>query len=181
MRDLSRGGGPVTASVTFAGRAAFSRVLHVDLHRAAQRVSLTAARNVGDTSHVVARAAVRWLGLFVRNLELALYWGIAWVLLHLLLALLGADILGHYRLPSSLVLALEAVPGMMFAISAARLVVATARVRQVDVFAGAPNPRALTSGEAPRGWLLVRLLQPTDLDVLLVVVAAAALGWLAAR
>ena len=163
------GGGPLTAAVVFAGRAALSRVFHVNLHRAVERVSQAVANNVGESSHVVARAAVRWVSLFVRNFEMTFYWAVLWALSHLLLVILGGDIMGHGGLPASVVLAAEVLPGGMFALSIARLVVAMARVRQVDVFAGTSSLRTLPSGDPPRGWLLVRLLEPSDFDILLVV------------
>mgnify|MGYP003701407371 CR=1 FL=1 len=169
MKELGSGGGPLTAAVTFAGRTALSRLLHVNLHRFVERVSQAVAQNVGATSHVVARGAVRWVSLFVRNFEMTLYWLVIWAASHLLVVVLGGDLLGHAGVPRSLVLAAEAIPGGMFAISVARLVVAMARVRQVDVFAGGRSPRTLTSGDPPRGWLLLRLLEPTDIDILVVV------------
>ena len=169
MKELGSGGGPLTATMTFAGRTALSRVLHVNLHRVAERVSEAVANNVGASSHVVARAAVRWVSLFVRNLEMTFYWAVLWALSHLFLVVLGGDIVGHGGLPASVVLPAEVIPGAMFALSIARLVVAMARVRQVDVFAGGSSARTLTSGDPPRGWLLVRLLEPTDIDILVVV------------
>lgn len=181
MKDLGSGGGPLTATVTFAGRAALSRVLHVNLHRVVERVSQAVANNVGESSHVVARAAVRWVSLFVRNFEMTFYWAVLWALSHLLLVVLGGDIIGHAGLPRSVVIPAEVIPGGMFAISVARLVVAMARVRQVDVFAGGAGPRSLTSGDPPRGWLLVRLLEPTDVDVVLVVAVVLLLEVLALR
>ena len=181
MRDLGSGGGPLTATVTFAGRTALSRVLHVNLHRVVERVSQAVANNVGESSHVVARAAVRWVSLFVRNFEMTFYWAVLWAVSHLLLVVLGGDIAGHGGLPRSVVIPAEVLPGGMFAISIARLVVAMARVRQVDVFAGGAGPRALSSGDPSRGWLLVRLLEPTDLDLLVVVLVAALLVFLPVR
>lgn len=169
MRQVGSGGGPLTAAVTFAGRTALSRLFHVNLHRVVERVSQAVAENVGESSHVVARGAVRWVSLFVRNLEMTLYWMVIWAASHLLVAVLGGDLLGHAGVPRSLVLPAEAIPGAMFAMSIARLVVAMARVRQVDVFAGGSSPRTLTSGDPPRGWLLLRLLEPTDIDILVVV------------
>ena len=173
--------GPVTEGVTLSGRTLLSRVFHVNLHRVVDRVSQAVVDNVGESSHVVARAAVRWVSLFVRNFEMTLYWGLAWALAHVLLVVVGGDILGQGRPPLALALAADGLPGVMFGISIARLVVAMTRVRQVDVFGGAPSSRALTAGERPRGWLLLRLLEPTDLDIVVVVVALVIVGLLSPR
>ena len=156
-------------TMTFAGRSALSRVLHVNLHRVAERVSQAVSNNVGESSHVVARAAVRWVSLFVRNLEMTFYWAVLWALSHLVLVVLGGDLIGHGGLPAAAVLPAEVIPGALFALSIARLVVAITRVRQVDVFAGGSSARTLTAGDPPRGWLLLRLLEPTDIDILVVV------------
>ena len=177
--DLSRG--PVTTGVTLGGRTVLSRVFHVDLHRMVERVSRAATENVGANSHVVARAALRWVTLFVRNFEMTIYWGITWAAAHLLIVVLGAEVLGAGHVPQLVVLAAKMLPGGMFAISIARLVITMARVRQVDVFAGARADLALTSGGPPRGWLLVRLLQPTDIDVALVLTVTVVAGFLTTR
>lgn len=178
---MSTARGPVTEGVTRGGRTLLSRVFHVNLHRVVEQVSRAAANNVGEDSHLVARAAVRWVSLFVRNFEMTLYWGIIWAVAHLVVVLLGADILGAGRVPAAVMVAADVLPGGMFAISAARLVVAVTRARQVDVFAGAPSKRALTSGGPPRGWLLVRLLQPTDIDVVVVLAVTLVAAVVSAR
>jgi hypothetical protein len=173
--------GPVTTAITMGGRTLLSRVFHVNLHRVVEQVSGAVASNVGDDSHVVARAAVRWVSLFVRNFEMTLYWGATWAVIHVLVLLLSGDILSPARVPAALALMADLFPGGMFAISIARLVVAITRVRQVDVFAGAPAARMLPSGDPPRGWLLIRLLQPTDIDVLVVLALTLIVGVLATR
>ena len=173
--------GPITTGVTLGGRTLLSRVFHVNLHRVVEQVSGAVTSNVGESSHVVARAAVRWVSLFVRNFELTLYWGVIWAVAHVLLVVLGGDILGARHVPAAVALMADVFPGGMFAISIARLVVAITRVRQVDVFAGAPAARALPSGDPPRGWLLIRLLQPTDVDVLVVLAITLVVGVVAPR
>ncbi|MFN2465283.1 MAG: hypothetical protein ABR598_03350 [Candidatus Dormibacteria bacterium] len=60
----------------------------------------------------LARAAgvVRWAGLFVRNFELTLYWGVGWALAHLVVLLLGELVFARRGTPTRLAIPLEVIP-----------------------------------------------------------------------
>ncbi|HEY8739893.1 MAG TPA: hypothetical protein VIN56_04820 [Candidatus Dormibacteraeota bacterium] len=122
------------------------------------------------------------MSLFTRNFEMTLYWGLLWACTHLLVVVLGGEVLwAHRAVPAAVVIPAEVLPGGLFLVSITRLVVAMARVRRMDIFAGAPAPPALGPAGPPRGWLLVRLLQPTDVDVAVLVLLVAVLEVLFAR
>jgi hypothetical protein len=157
-----------------AGRGTLGRLIHVDLRAMAARIAdLTADPGEGLAS---GRAAglVRWAGLFVRNFELTLYWGLAWAVAHVAVLLLAEAFWSHAGVPARVSLPLEVIPGAMFVISVVRLATCMARVRQIHAMTPPAQPGLPRLVNPPRPAPLLRLLEPTDLDLLVPLALAVA-------
>ena len=152
---------------TQLGRLTLSRLIRLDVRGLAARIAAVAEESAASPALARAGGLVRWATLFVRNLELTLYWGVAWALAHVLM-LIGAGIAWpHAAVPSRLELAVDLFGGLMFGLSVVRLATTTAQVRSLGSLAG-PDPSEPRLVNPPTPTLLLRLLEPTDMDLALV-------------
>ncbi|MDQ6747788.1 MAG: hypothetical protein M3010_06780 [Candidatus Dormibacteraeota bacterium] len=163
----------LTDAVIGAGRGTLSRLIHIDLRAMAARIAAIAGGDPDAPVPGVAAGLVRWAALFVRNFELTLYWGVAWALAHIGVLVLGEAFWPHTGTPTRVSLPFDVIPGGMFLVSILRLATCMARVRQIHALTPPNRPGApRLVNPTPIPWRL-RLLWPTDLDLLgpLVVVA----------
>jgi hypothetical protein len=156
----------LTLAVIGVGRGTLSRLIHIDLRAMAARIAALAGETTANPTMARASGMVRWAGLFVRNFELTLYWGIAWALAHVVVLILGEAFWSHTGTPARLAIPLEALPGTMFVISIVRLATSMARVRQIHALTPPRDPAAPRLVNPPAPAPLLRLLEPTDLDLL---------------
>jgi lysylphosphatidylglycerol synthetase-like protein (DUF2156 family) len=177
----SSAAGPAVVTRAFAGvgRATLGRLTRLDLQGIAARLAALAEEH--EDGPLLARAGgiVRWARLFARNFELTVYWLAAWAMAHVVLVLLGGIAYAHSGVPHRLAIPFDLLPGLMFLVSVVRLAVTTAQVRRVGFStAAAPSgqPRLVNP---PRPPLLLRLLEPTDLDLAVVMVVLVLVEFLA--
>ncbi|GAC1334959.1 MAG: hypothetical protein NVSMB17_17280 [Candidatus Dormibacteria bacterium] len=154
----------LTRAFAEAGRLSLGRLFHFDLRGLAARAADLRAQHGDSPALGRATGLVRWAGLLVRNLELTLYWGALWALLHLLVAIGGSLAWPHGGTPLRLWRAVDYFPALLFVGSVLRLALTTARVRQLSSSPGADPTLPRLVNPAP-GPLLPRLLQPSDLDL----------------
>ena len=164
---LSPGPALLTRAFAAGGRRTLSRLIGLDVPGMAARVTAVAEESAVSPAFARASGLVRWATLFVRNLELTLYWGVTWALGHVLMLVVGGLAWPHGAVPARIELAVDLCGGLMFGLCVVRLAVTTARVRSLGSLAR-PDPSEPRLVNPPRAPLLLRLLEPTDVDLALV-------------
>ena len=161
--------GPTVLTRAFAeaGRLTLSRVIRLDLRRLAARVTALAEEHADSPAVARASGIMRWATLFVRNLEMTLYWGATWAIAHVVMLIVASFLWPHGPVPPRVEIPVDLLPGLMFGLALLRLAITTARVRQVGSLAG-PDPAQPRLVNPPKAPLLLRLLEPTDVDLALV-------------
>lgn len=157
---------PLTRAFAEAGRLTLGRLLHLDLRGLVARVTALADEHADSPAVVRASGLVRWASLFVRNLEMTLYWGALWAILHILALVVAGAVTPHGGIPSRAAIVVDLFPGLMFGVALVRLAVTTTRVRRIGSLRR-PDPAEPRLVNPPPRPLLWRLLEPTDLDLLL--------------
>ena len=160
--------GPTVLTRAFAevGRVTLSRLVRVDLRRLVARASALAEEHAESPALARASGLVRWVSLFARNLEMTLYWGAAWGVAHLLMVIVASLLSAHGAVPPRVEIAVDLFLGLLFGVAVLRLAVTTARVRQLSALAR-PDPGQPRLVNPPKRPPLLRLLEPTDLDLAL--------------
>jgi hypothetical protein len=154
----------LTRAFAELGRLTLSRLIRLDMRGLAARVTALAEENADSPALARAGGLVRWASLFVRNLEMTLYWGATWAIAHVLMLIVGGIAWPRGMVPARLEIAVDFFGGLMFGLAVVRLAITTVQVRSLGSFAG-PDPTQPRLVNPPRGPLLLRLLEPTDVDL----------------
>lgn len=160
----------LTRAFAEAGRLTLGRLTRLDVRGLAARITALAEEHADSPALARASGMVRWATLFVRNLEMTLYWGATWAVAHGVMLIVAGLTASHGQVPPRVEIAVDLSCGLMFGFAVMRLAITTAQVRSLGSFAG-PDPGEPRLVNPPRAPLLLRLLEPTDVDLAVAVLA----------
>jgi hypothetical protein len=149
----------LTNALASVGRTILATVLRLDIGKMAGI----------QTRTTDARLIMLWLTRVVTNVELMTTWLILWPVLHLGTLFVRRFALGLSQTPVPVLIPVELFPALMLSLAVMRMSISISQFTRVAKAISA----AREAGIPPPGWtqepgLALRLMKPTDVDLVLV-------------